>query len=141
MLDPIGTLRWIKNRVDMIFNLSTAQLTLQETGGTITSVAPGAGAEVDIYRVEAPMGSFEPLAVQVDMTINAAADTIVFRTYYRVAGGGNRILEDEFTVAGVADPELKTIDLKPNRHGIQVTMEATAGAGGKDYDYCVLFRS
>ncbi len=136
MLDLIGTLRWIKARVDMIFALVNATLTLQETGGTVTTT----GAEQDVYRVAAPMGVFEPLKVQIDFTNQTAAETVVVRLYYQIAAIGNPIQKDEVTFAGVQAMKLKPIELEPNRHGIRVTLQRTVG-GVQAYPWTVLFRN
>lgn len=128
MIDIIGTLRHMYRRVNQIFDFSTAGLQLAETGGTITTIGPG--TEQDIYRVETPMGSFEPVTVILNMTNNTAAETIRVRVYYRVsatapAGG---VKQDEMIFAGVQNPALKVISLEPNRFGVRVTMELLAGA-------------
>lgn len=132
MIDLIGTLRWIKARVDQIFALVNAVLTLKETGGSITTT----GAEQDIYRVEAPMGVFQPIKVQVDFTNNAAADRITLREYYRV--NANYIKKDEWEVVGVQTEPLKNIELEPNRKGIKITMQRTAGAA-HTYDWATFY--
>jgi len=56
-----------------------------------------------------------------------ATETTVLRTYYRIVGAAAYILQDSVTYAGVLDPDLINIDLEPNRYGIQVTIEKTAG--------------
>ena len=109
-----------------IFNLVNAILTLMETGGTVTTTGPG--TEDDIYRVETPMGVFRPIVVKVDTTNMAAADGITVRVYERIVAGGGLILADTVAFAGVQAVPLKTIDLDPNRFGVRVTIEGTAGA-------------
>jgi len=51
----------------------------------------------------------------------------VVRTNYRIIPGGALIEQDEVTFAAAQDPDLKNIDLEPNRYGISVTIEKTAG--------------
>lgn len=133
MIDLIGTLRWIKARVDQIFALVNAILTLKETGGTLNTVGVG---EMDVYRVVAPMGVFKPLIVQIDFTLNGAADSITLREYYNIGGG--EILKDVWVVAGVQTDPLKNINLEPNRFGVRVTLQRTAGAA-KDYRWAAFF--
>lgn len=136
MIDLIGTLRWIYKKVNQIFSLVNALLVLQETGGSITTD----GTEQEVYRVETPMGVFEPAKVQIDFSNNTAAETIRVRVRYRITGGGAFILKDEMVFAGVQDPALKNIELEPNRHGIRVSIERLAG-GAWAYEWAVFFRS
>jgi uncharacterized membrane protein len=107
-----------------VYHQVNAIQTLTETGGTITSTA----AELDIFRIETPMGIFKPLVLKIDMTAMGAADAILLRTYERIIPGGNLILSDETAFAGVQAIPLKTIHLDPNRFGIRVTIDETAGA-------------
>jgi len=51
---------------------------------------------------------------------------------------GALILQDELTYAGLISPELINIDLEPNRFGVQVTIEKTAGTN-RDYDWEVFY--
>jgi len=136
MIDKKGAIRWIVTRVNQLFSLTNSILTLQETGGSVTTD----GTEQDVYRVETPMGVFEPVAVQINFSLQTAAETVVVRTYYRNIGGGALELEDEVAFVGVQDPELKTITLLPNRFGIWVSMERTAG-GAFAYVWNVIYRS
>ncbi len=137
MIDIIGTIRHIKQRVDHIFALVNAMLTLQETGGTVTTTGPG--TEDVIYTNAAPAGVFEPKNVQIDFTAQTAAETVVVRVYYRIRSGGGPVMKDEVAFAGVITPKLKNVNLEPNRFGVTVTMERTAGAA-KSYDWAVFYR-
>lgn len=119
-----------------IFNIVNALLLLTETGGTLTAD----GTEQTIYINNAPAGVFEPVKVQVDCTNMAAGDVTVLRSYFRVAAGGNLIKKDEVTLNGAQDPALKNVELEPNRYGVQVTLEQTAGTN-RDYDWAVFYRS
>ena len=140
MIDIIGTLRQIFRRVNQIFDLVNAIFTLTETGGTlITAVAPGADIERDIYINDAPMGVYEPVAVKIDLSNLIAAEIVVIRTYYRYNIGGGFILEDINTYTGVQVVPSKSINLVPNRFGIQVTLERTAGAQ-RNHDWYVVIR-
>ncbi len=121
--------------IDMIFALVRAMLVLTETSGTVTST----GAEQNVYINNAPAGVFAPKAVKIDLTDNAAPDTIVIRTYYRIVPGGNLIQQDEVTYAGVQVMPLINIELEPNRFGVQVTLERTGG-GAQDYDWEVTYK-
>ena len=118
-----------------IFNIVNAILVTTETGGTITT----SGAEQNVYINNAPAGVYEPLKVMIDFTNQTAVETVVVRTYYRINPTGNLIKKDEVTFVGVQDPALINVELEPNRYGIQVTMERTAGAA-LDYDFAVFYR-
>jgi hypothetical protein len=119
-----------------IFNIVNALLLLTETGGTLTAD----GTEQTVYINDAPSNTFEPVKVQVDCTNMALGDVVVLRLYYRIIFGGNLIKKDEVTLNGAQDPELKNIELEPNRYGIQVTLEQTAGTN-RDYDWATFYRS
>lgn len=138
MIDIAGRLRWVRDKINHIFDVVNAILPLQETGGTITTT----GAVQDVYRVETPLGVFEPNVVQIDFTANTVAETIRVRVYYRVssAAGALLIKKDEMVFAGVQDPALKNIELEPNRFGVQITLERLAG-GALNYPWCAFFRS
>lgn len=134
-------LDWLED----IFNLVNAILFTTETGGTILTD----GTEQDVYINNAPAGVYEPLKVMIDFSVfvrgaenhgSQATETIVVRTYYRIYPGGNLIKKDEVTFAGVQDPALKNIELEPNRYGIRVTMERTAG-NARYYDWEVIYRA
>lgn len=118
-----------------IFDIVNAILLEAETGGTLTAD----GTEQDIYINNAPAGIFEPLIVNIDCTNMAAGDVTVLRTYYRITSGGNLRKKDEVTLNGAQDPALKNVLLEPNRYGVQVTLEQTAGVN-RDYDWEVITR-
>lgn len=118
-----------------IFNIVNAMLLDAETGGTLTAD----GTEQNIYINNTPAGIFEPLIANIDCTNMAAGDVTILRAYYRIAAGGNLRKKDEVTLNGAQDPALKNIILEPNRYGIQVTLEQTAGTN-RDYDWEVVTR-
>lgn len=97
--------------------------TLTETGGTLTAD----GTEQDIYINNAPAGVFRPICVKVDFSNHEETETIVLRTYYRIADGGVLVQQDEVTYVGVPTMLLINIDLEPNRFGVWVSLEKTAG--------------
>jgi len=137
MIDIVGRLRWIRDKVNSIFDTASALQVLQETGGTITSD----GNEQDVYRIETPMGTFEPIKVQIDFTNQVAAgDTVVLREYYRIKSGGDLHKKTEKVIVGVQDPPVINIELEPNRFGIRVTLQKTIGAA-LTYDWTVFSRS
>ena len=107
-----------------IFNLVNAMLVTTETGGTITTD----GGVQDVYINNAPAGVFEPLKVMVDLSGMTVAETVVLRTYYRIAPSPATMKQkDQVVFQGVQGLPLKNIELEPNRYGIQVTLECTIG--------------
>lgn len=118
-----------------IFDLVNAMLVTMETGGSITTD----GTEQTIYINNAPAGVYEPLKLMVDFTNQTQAETVIIRTYYRINLLGALIKKDEVTFAGEQDPPLINVELEPNRYGIWVTIQRTAGAAWV-YDWAVFYR-
>jgi len=108
-----------------IFNLVNAMLILEETGGVVTTTGPG--TEDVVYINNNPAGVFKPKVVKINFTNQTAAETVVVRTHHRDEDGGGLIKDSEVAFAGVQDPLLKNITLQPNRFGVDVTIERTAG--------------
>jgi hypothetical protein len=120
-----------------IFNAVNAMLTLTETGGTLTAD----GTEQNLYINNLPAGEFDPRVVFVDLDNMAAGDTTVFRVYYRLNAGGGLQLYDYIQYNGADGGlpngrKLISIALLPNRFGVQVTLQQTAGVN-KAYDWDV----
>ena len=109
--------------------------TLSETGGTVTTD----GTEQNVYVNEAPAGVFRPMCVKLDCTNQTATETVVIRTYYRIAPAGAYVLQDTLTFVGAISPELVNIDLEPNRYGVRVTLELTAGTN-REYTWEVCYK-
>ncbi len=109
--------------VTVIRAVTDAIPTLTETGGTLTTD----GTEQNVYVNNAPAGLFRPICVKVDFTNHTATETVVLRVYYRIASGGDMILQDEETIVALPTFTLVNIGLEPNRYGVQVTIEKTAG--------------
>ncbi|MCK5644418.1 MAG: hypothetical protein KAJ19_26700 [Gammaproteobacteria bacterium] len=108
--------------------IADALLTLSATGGTLTA----SGAEQTLYRDDEPLGCTMGRRLYVDLDAMAGGDTTVIRVYYRLSDGGGLQLLDyaSYTGAdgGLANGiKLIAVDLGPYRHGIQVTLEQTAG--------------
>jgi len=118
-----------------VFDIVNASLVTTETGGTLTAD----GTEQNLFINNTPAGVHEPLMIQVDCTNMGAGDTIVLRTYYRINNGGNLIKEDEVTIADAQDPDLKTLELRPNRFGLQITLEQSGGVN-RDFDWSIIYR-
>ena len=110
--------------IDLIEAVTSALPTLSETGGTVTTD----GTEQNVYINATPLGVFNPICVKINCTAHTATETIVIRTYYDIqAGLAGAIAEDEVEYIGAIDPPMITIDLDPNRYGVWVTIEKTAG--------------
>lgn len=111
--------------IPVILALVNAMLTLTETGGTV--IATGLLTEDDVYINDAPAGVFKPLLVTIDMSDLAAGEVATVRTRYRIEAGGAPELKGAPVIfAGVQTEPLKDVELKPNRFGLEVTIEATA---------------
>ncbi len=116
--------------VDAIRVVTDATPVLTETGGTVTAD----GTEQNVYINNAPAGVYKPICVKIDFTDHAATETVILRTYYRIADGGALIQDDAVTYIGVPTVPLINIELLPTRFGVQVTLEKTAGTN-RDYDW------
>ena len=138
MIDIIGTLRHIYRRVNNLFALVNAIFTLQETGGVVTPTV--INTQYDVYRVDNPMGVFKPLKVMLDFANQTAAETVVVRTFYRITSGGALTLKDELSFIGVQAVNMKNVELEPNRHGVQVTIERIAGSA-VNYEWMAAFEA
>ncbi|MBA7593414.1 hypothetical protein ES703_00334 [subsurface metagenome] len=133
--DPAGTttlFAWLANifagagGITAIFALVNAILVLTETGGTVTATGPG--TEDNVYINDAPAGVFRPIIVTLDTSDLAGGETITVRTRYRIRAGGTARLKGAPVIfAGVQAEPMKDIELTPNRFGIIVTIEGSAG--------------
>lgn len=134
-----SAMRYLKGLIAInpvtLFDLVNAIFTLKETGGIINTA--GAGL-YDVYRNETPMGVFKPKRVLIDTTLNGAGETIVVSVSYRIISGGAYVLKDTVSFAGVQALPLKNIELEPNRFGVLVTLQRTAGVA-RDYPYEVFY--
>ncbi len=109
--------------ITAIWNAIVAMLTLDETGGTLTTN----GAVQILWENNAPFGCFEPLVLKLDFTAQTAAESVTIRLWERLRVAGAPVMFDEQIFAGVQYPLGKYIDLKPNRFGVRVTLQQTAG--------------
>ncbi len=113
--------------VDVIEAIVLALPTLAETGTSITTTV--INTEYNIYVNATPLGVFNPIGVNIDCREHTAGETIVVRYYEQIAAGApDPILVDEVTYAGAMDDLIKVEFALPNRFGIWVTIERTAGA-------------
>ena len=131
MIDWINRLKAIVRRmpiIDDIYDLINAMLTLQETGGSLTAD----GTEQNVYLNNLPLGSFDPRLLNINLDNMAAGDRIIIREYYRTVAAGAWVQFDEDTFAdadGGLEDDSTGLDilLKPNRHGVRVTLEQDLG--------------
>ena len=118
-----------------ILAVTNALPTLSETGGTVTTD----GTEQNVYMNANPLGVFNPICVKINCTAQTVTETIVIREYYDIApGGAGLLLADSVTYIGAISPVILTIPLDPNRYGVAVTIEKTAGTN-RDYPWEVLY--
>lgn len=123
--------------VDAIRTTTDALEVLTETGGTLTTD----GTEQNVYVNNAPDGVYVPEYVGIDFTNHTATETVVIRQYRRFKSGGDWIKIDEsLPITDLPDPAGIDIELKPNRYGIKVTMEKTAGTN-RAYDWEVFYKT
>ena len=97
---------------------------LEETGGTFTTD----GTVQNLYINNAPTGVYRPVSLNIDLSNHTVAETIQFRVLYRNVAGGALVERDILALVGALDSPSINIDLEPNRFGIQVTAQLTAGA-------------
>jgi len=116
---------------DAILADTAAMLVLTESGGTLTTD----GNEQSVYVNETPAAAFKPICVKIDCTAHTATESITIKLYYRIKSGGEYILQDtiSYTLTTIV-PALLSVDLEPNRYGVKVTMQKTAGTN-RAYDW------
>lgn len=120
--------------VDAIEAIVSAEAILEETGGELTTD----GTVQTIYINNAPAGVYKPICIIIDFANQTATETVVLRELYRISPAGPLTVHDEVTHAGVVADPLVKIDLSPNRYGIQVTIEKTAGTN-RAYDWTIFY--
>ena len=128
--DTNADLEIVDVNVDAIKAMTDAMAVLENAGGEITTD----GFEQSVFFINIPAGVFKAINVEINFTNQTAAEAVTIRVYYRMLLGGGLVLQDTLPFAGVVSPEKVTIDLDPNRFGISVTMQRTAG-NIKTYDW------
>ena len=119
----------VDERVDQIHAQTSAELTIQSSGGTLTTD----GSEQTLYQDDEPLGVWSPIALLLDLDDMGAGETIEVKVYHRMSEAGGLQLFAFYTWAG-ADGSLDNsekidqIDLYPNRHGFLLSLELTAGS-------------
>lgn len=120
--------------VDAIEAIVEAEAILEETGGELTTD----GTAQTIYINNAPAGVFRPICVLIDFANQTVTETVVVRELYRIAPAGPLTVHDEDTFVGVVTNPIVKIELSPNRYGVQVIIEKTAGTN-RAYDWTVFY--
>ena len=124
----------IEEDTNAIREVTDSEAILTEVADTITTD----GNEQTMYTEENPADIFRPICFKIDMTNQTATETVDIKVYYRIGVGLNMILQSDTTFAGAQDPDLKLIELEPNRYGIRITIEKTAGTN-RAYDWEVFY--
>ena len=114
----------LQSDVTDILAVTNALPILEETGGTFTTD----GTVQNLYINNAPTGVYRPVSLNIDLTNHTAAETIQFVTSYRNVAGAALVQRDLLALVGALDSPSVNIDLEPNRYGIQVTAQLTAGS-------------
>jgi hypothetical protein len=121
--------------VAAIRTVTDAVKTLTTSSGTLTTD----GTEQDVYKNDAPAQAYIARHVKIDFTNHTTAESVIVKTYYRIKNGGNYILQDSVSwTLAVPDYSLINVELEPNKYGVKVTIEKTAGTN-RDYDWEVIF--
>lgn len=127
-LTNTGVGRALYSVLTAVFSLVNAILTLFETGGVLAAD----GAEQTLYLENAPLGNYAPRVLVIDLDAMDAGDTTVIRIYYRIVAGGG-LQQEAYTSFAGADgglasaSKLYSFSLHPNRYGMKVTLQQTAG--------------
>lgn len=116
------------------FDLANALLKLNETGGDLTATA----LEQTVYINDTPLGVYDPRKVKINCKNMAWGDVVIIRWYERIESGGDLELKDELEFRDVQTSRIKNIELEPNRFGVRVTLQQTAGPF-KDFRWEVLY--
>lgn len=123
-----------------IFDQTNAILELKETGYSQLATD---GTEQICYINNSPQGVFKPLNFIIDTTAMQAGDTLVVKEYYKIKSGGSFILKEPvytYSDSQTAVGPLKVITLTPNRFGVEVTIQRTAGTD-RAYDWEVFYEN
>lgn len=113
--------------VDLIRLVTDGLPTLTESHGETTTTV--INTEYTMFVVNAPIGVFRPLMVAVNFLYHTAGETVIIRKYRRdIDGGVWTMYDDTPPYIGIPDPRAVLINLGPNRYGIYLSIERTAGA-------------
>jgi hypothetical protein len=125
----IETLQGGGATVQSIYDLLMTSLDLARSPDSATTLTTG--AEQDLYNEDGGGFPFYFAGGMIDLSNQAAGDTIRVRIYKRhtLAGAWIKISSDAaWTFAGVQDPAGKIIDPLYSQYGVRVTMEHTVVA-------------
>lgn len=118
--DGLGALKTIidlnKTELDEILELT-------RTDGDIAVT----DSETDLYIDNAPAKIINGVVIKIDTSPIEAADTFVFKVYYRIASGGTLKASAKVTKAGVQSEPIYIIALDEYRYGMKITSQRTGG--------------
>ena len=119
----------VDERVDQIHAQTSAELTIQSTGGTLTTD----GSEQTLYQDDEPLGIWIPEVLIIDLDDMGAGETVEVKVYHRLSdGGGLQLFQYQaWTGADGSLANSRKVDvlaLYANRHGWLISFELTAGS-------------
>ena len=119
----------VDETVDQIHAQTSAELTIQTTGGTLTTT----GAEQNLYYDNEPLGVWQPIVLVLDLDDMGAGETIEVKVYHRMSDAGGLQLFQYSTWTGVDGSlansrKVDSVDLFHNRHGYRITLNLTGGS-------------
>ena len=120
--------------VDAIAVLVEAEAILEETGGELTTD----GTAQAVYVNDAPFGVYSPKWFTMDFANQTVTETVVIRTWYRIAPAGPWVMTDEETIVGAPVNPGIDIELHHTRYGIVITVTKTVGTN-RAYDWTVFY--
>jgi hypothetical protein len=109
-----------KVRIDKIQNF------LEEGNGTLT--ADGTEQTVREYTGTGKLHAY------IDLSNMADGDAVTIRQFIKIKAGGTYRKYAEESYSGVQTLPLLHIISKPNKHGVKITLQQTAGTN-RDYDW------
>ena len=115
-------------RADQIHAQTSAELTIQTTGGTLTTD----GTEQTLYYDNEPLGVWCPVVLILDLDNMTGKEDIEIKVYHRMSDAGAlklfQYVEWSGADGGLDDNMvIDEVALYPNRHGYHITLELTTG--------------
>ena len=96
------------------------------------------GTEQNTFVNSNPLGVHVPTVEFIDLDEMVGGDQVLIRVYYRLAQGGAWEMQDYAAYVGIDGGlanglTIIAVDLYPNRFGVRVTLEQSAGAGFRTF--------
>ncbi len=129
----------VDETVDEIQEQANAELVLSSVGGTLTAD----GNVQVLYVDDEPLGCFKPLTLYVDLDEMIVGDTIVIYHNHRINDSPAILKATHYWTytgvdGGLTNTKIAVMELTPNRHGFQVTLQQTGGVM-RDYPWELFF--